>query len=152
APFSDEAFLARYNADLANDLGNTVSRVAALCRQSYGGTPPQCFRRKRSRGRFEGCRRGGDHGPQAIAVRRRPAAGGPLLPGGRDRGAIPLGGQRSRRRERSLEDPEGARDVGTSGPRALRVGGGCALGRSDVVGVCAQDGAEDLRSRGSPAS
>ena len=41
AHFSDEAFLARYNADLANDLGNTVSRVAALCRQSFGGTPPR---------------------------------------------------------------------------------------------------------------
>ena len=39
ASFSDEAFLARYNADLANDLGNTVSRVAALCRQSFGGAP-----------------------------------------------------------------------------------------------------------------
>jgi methionyl-tRNA synthetase len=39
ARFSDETFLARYNADLANDLGNTVSRVAALCRQSFGGTP-----------------------------------------------------------------------------------------------------------------
>ncbi|MEP6994696.1 MAG: methionine--tRNA ligase [Acidobacteriota bacterium] len=39
ANFSDEAFLTRYNADLANDLGNTVSRVAALCRQSFGGTP-----------------------------------------------------------------------------------------------------------------
>jgi methionyl-tRNA synthetase len=39
ANFSDEAFLTRYNADLANDLGNTVSRVAALLRQSFGGTP-----------------------------------------------------------------------------------------------------------------
>ncbi len=39
AAFSDEAFLTRFNADLANDLGNTVSRVAALCRQSFGGTP-----------------------------------------------------------------------------------------------------------------
>jgi methionyl-tRNA synthetase len=39
ASFSDEAFLARYNADLANDLGNTVSRVAALCRQSFGRAP-----------------------------------------------------------------------------------------------------------------
>ena len=39
--FSDEAFLSRYNADLANDLGNTVSRVAALCRQSFGSTPPE---------------------------------------------------------------------------------------------------------------
>src|SRR5262245_62845883 len=44
ASFSDEAFLTRYNADLANDLGNTVSRVAALCRQSYGGTPPEASR------------------------------------------------------------------------------------------------------------
>ncbi|MGH9369445.1 MAG: methionine--tRNA ligase [Thermoanaerobaculia bacterium] len=41
ALFSDEAFLARFNADLANDLGNTVSRVAALCRQSFGGSPPE---------------------------------------------------------------------------------------------------------------
>jgi methionyl-tRNA synthetase len=39
--FSDEAFLTRYNADLANDLGNTVSRVAALCQQSFGSTPPE---------------------------------------------------------------------------------------------------------------
>ena len=39
ASFSDEAFLVRYNADLANDLGNTVSRVAALCRQSFGSAP-----------------------------------------------------------------------------------------------------------------
>ena len=39
ASFSDEAFLVRYNADLANDLGNTVSRVAALCRQSFGAMP-----------------------------------------------------------------------------------------------------------------
>src|SRR5215831_13188236 len=44
ASFSDEAFLTRFNADLANDLGNTVSRVAALCRQSYGGTPPEACR------------------------------------------------------------------------------------------------------------
>jgi methionyl-tRNA synthetase len=40
AQFSDEAFLGRYNSDLANDLGNTVSRVAALLRQSFGATPP----------------------------------------------------------------------------------------------------------------
>jgi methionyl-tRNA synthetase len=41
AHFSDEAFLTRFNADLANDLGNTVSRVAALLRQSFNGTPPE---------------------------------------------------------------------------------------------------------------
>src|SRR5260221_13454895 len=41
AHFSDEAYLTRSNADLANDVGNTVSRVAALLRQSFGGTPPE---------------------------------------------------------------------------------------------------------------
>jgi methionyl-tRNA synthetase len=41
ASFSDQAFLERYNADLANDLGNTVSRVAALCRQAFGSSPPE---------------------------------------------------------------------------------------------------------------
>jgi methionyl-tRNA synthetase len=40
ASFSDEAFLVRYNADLANDLGNTVSRVAALLRQSFSNSTP----------------------------------------------------------------------------------------------------------------
>ena len=40
ANFSDEAFLERYNADLANGLGNAVSRVAQLCRNSFSGTPP----------------------------------------------------------------------------------------------------------------
>ena len=39
ASFSDEAFLDRYNADLANGLGNAVSRVSQLCRNSFSGTP-----------------------------------------------------------------------------------------------------------------
>ena len=42
ASFSDEAFLTRFNADLANDLGNTVSRVAALCRQRDCGPRGAC--------------------------------------------------------------------------------------------------------------
>ncbi|MGH9440681.1 MAG: methionine--tRNA ligase [Thermoanaerobaculia bacterium] len=41
ANFSDEAFLDRYNADLANGLGNAVSRVSQLCRNSFSGTPPE---------------------------------------------------------------------------------------------------------------
>jgi methionyl-tRNA synthetase len=41
ASFSDEAFVQRYNADLANTLGNTVSRVVTLSRRAFDGlTPP----------------------------------------------------------------------------------------------------------------
>ncbi|HEX9986562.1 MAG TPA: methionine--tRNA ligase [Thermoanaerobaculia bacterium] len=39
--YSDEAFLARYNADLANDLGNTLSRAIKMSETYFGGkTPP----------------------------------------------------------------------------------------------------------------
>lgn len=42
ASFSDEAVIDRYNSDLANDLGNTVSRVVTLARRAFGGrTPPE---------------------------------------------------------------------------------------------------------------
>jgi len=41
ASFSDEAFVDRYNADLANDLGNTTSRLVTLARRACDGrTPP----------------------------------------------------------------------------------------------------------------
>ncbi len=42
ASVSDEAFIERYNADLANGLGNTVSRVVTLSRRAFDGmTPPE---------------------------------------------------------------------------------------------------------------
>jgi methionyl-tRNA synthetase len=40
ASFSDEAFLERFNADLANALGNTVSRTLAMAVRSLDGTVP----------------------------------------------------------------------------------------------------------------
>jgi len=41
ASFSDEAFVDRYNSDLANTLGNTVSRLVTLSRSAFGSkTPP----------------------------------------------------------------------------------------------------------------
>ncbi|MDD5482379.1 MAG: methionine--tRNA ligase [Kiritimatiellae bacterium] len=38
--FSEEAFIRRYNADLANDLGNLLSRVLKLIQAHFGGKIP----------------------------------------------------------------------------------------------------------------
>jgi len=40
ASFSDEAFLERFNADLANSLGNTASRTTAMTTRYLDGTVP----------------------------------------------------------------------------------------------------------------
>jgi methionyl-tRNA synthetase len=40
ASFSDEGILTRYNADLANDLGNLVSRTATMIQRYCDGTVP----------------------------------------------------------------------------------------------------------------
>ncbi len=40
ASFSDEGFLGRYNADLANGLGNASSRVLAMARRYFDGKTP----------------------------------------------------------------------------------------------------------------
>lgn len=41
ASYSDEAFLTRYNSDLANDLGNTLSRTLKMASSYFDGrTPP----------------------------------------------------------------------------------------------------------------
>ena len=40
ASFTDEAFLTRYNSDLANDLGNLVSRATTMVHRYCGGIVP----------------------------------------------------------------------------------------------------------------
>ena len=40
ASFTDEAFLTRYNSDLANDLGNLVSRATTMIHRYRGGIVP----------------------------------------------------------------------------------------------------------------
>jgi methionyl-tRNA synthetase len=41
ASFTDEAFVTRYNADLANDLGNLVSRATTMIHRYCGGIVPR---------------------------------------------------------------------------------------------------------------
>ena len=41
ANFTDDAFLTRYNSDLANDLGNVVSRVTTMIQRYCGGVVPE---------------------------------------------------------------------------------------------------------------
>ncbi len=41
ANFTDDAFLTRYNADLANDLGNVVSRVTTMIQRYCAGVVPE---------------------------------------------------------------------------------------------------------------
>ncbi len=40
ASFSEELFVLKFNSELANDLGNLTSRVAAMIRQHFGGRLP----------------------------------------------------------------------------------------------------------------
>ncbi len=40
ANFGDEAILMRYNADLANDLGNLASRATTMIHRYCGGVVP----------------------------------------------------------------------------------------------------------------
>src|SRR5678815_4433592 len=40
AAFTDEVFLTRYNADLANDLGNVVSRTTTMIQRYCDGVVP----------------------------------------------------------------------------------------------------------------
>ena len=49
ANFTDDVFLTRYNADLANDLGNVVSRVTTMIQRYCDGRIPD-----RPRDPFEG--------------------------------------------------------------------------------------------------
>jgi methionyl-tRNA synthetase len=42
ASFTDDAFLRRYNADLANDLGNLLSRLLKMIESYCGGVLPVC--------------------------------------------------------------------------------------------------------------
>lgn len=42
ASFSEDAFILRYNTELANDLGNLLSRVVKMVLKQFGGKMPKC--------------------------------------------------------------------------------------------------------------
>ena len=136
ASFSDEAFLTRYNADLANDLGNTVSRVAALCRQSFGGTPNAVPADGEVRAAFAEAEGGVARGHARVPVQPRPRGGLEAA----DRR------QRPRRVPRALEDPQGGRRrLRQPARRPVRRGRGRAPCGRHAVAVRSGHEPEDLR-------
>ena len=81
ANFADETFLTRYNSDLANDLGNVVSRVTTMIQRYCGGVDPARPRHRRSRrravrsGSTSGDRRGQARMPSAFDFSARAPRG-----------------------------------------------------------------------------
>ena len=73
ASFSDEAFLVRYNSDLANGLGNTLSRAVRMASDAFGGTTPgRAVRRQRGEAGRRGGRRSPGTPPSGAAACTRP--------------------------------------------------------------------------------
>ncbi len=74
ANFSDEAFLTAYNADLANGLGNTLSRAVRMAADAFGGkTPSERGNPNRSSRRAaEASRRGSGTTPSRSTGSRTP--------------------------------------------------------------------------------
>ena len=119
--FSYEGIVARYNADLANNLGNLVSRVTTVVTPSAAASAPAAMPASELARRGGRRARGGDGGLGPLGAARR--AGGDL--------AAHRGGQRGARVGRALED--GARAGGRRRPRR-RPRGPAHRGRPDRAG------------------
>ena len=113
--FSYEGIVARYNADLANNLGNLVSRVTTVVHSKSGGVGPACNPRQRA---GAGGRRGARHCDGGL---------GPLgaARGARGDVAAHRVGERGARGRGALEDGAGTR--GRRCPRR-RAGGAAHRG------------------------
>ena len=116
ANFSEEAFVERLNADLANDLGNLVSPRHDDDRRISARRPPARRRRRRRAGRRD---------PRALVARDRPRGrggdGGVRLPA-RARGDL---GASSARVNRYVDAP-GAVGAGEGSRAAGAAGGACS--------------------------
>ncbi len=148
ANFADDAFLTRYNADLANDLGNVVSRVTTMIQRYCGGCGARggAGRGVGARGRADAEERVDDRGDA------RGGGGVRLQPGAaRDVGAD-FGPQQVHRRPRAVGAGEDARVAAASRRDAVHgrrhaEGGGVADRAGDAVGVHADQAHARRRGR-----
>ena len=116
--FSWEAMAARYNADLANDLGNLVSRSLAMTTNYFEAVGPAARRADRAGARAMG-------GWQEGGRRAGPQRARALDPAGRSGRGVRVGegDQPLHRRHDSLEAGQGSGAAGTPGnghPHDLR--------------------------------
>ena len=128
--FSYEGIVARYNSDLANNLGNLVSRVTTVVQSKCGGIGPAPDPGERAGARGGPGPRGGDGRLGALGAPR--GARGDLAPDRRDQ--RPPGGSRT------LEDGPGARGRRGAGGRPR----GAAHRRRPLLARHAVDGGRDL--------
>jgi hypothetical protein len=141
--FTWERYDERYNVDLANNLGNLVSRVAAMAGRYRNGrlTAARGLGSAGTRGRA-GRRRLSPIDGRLCAARRR---GGGVSPDRRD--------QRVHRRDSAVDAREGSGTGGSADPRAVRRGGsnpaGGGAARADHADILPRDPAacRDNRDR-----
>ncbi len=154
--FSYEGIVARYNADLANNLGNLVSRVTTVVHSKCGGIGPACAPGAASlASRVRGAR-AGDGGVGALGAAR--GARGDVAPhrcrqrgarGGRavEDGPRPGGRRRARRRARSAAHRGRADRAGDAVHRGRGLAPDRRLGRPERGAPARGRGVGRLRRR-----